>query len=156
MLRLRVFLNVDRTFVEKKKTSEVLVALCRLAVNNARRHTAARNCFASYLPNDARGKQTATASKKEGRGGAGCIKSERDPFSFPSWSTFRLIRLSATNLSVLSPFAFCRLSFGFSPWTFFFPFLPFFSDLHLFYLIFLPFFDVLLLLPPLSLACSPS
>lgn len=38
------------------------VALYRLAVNNARRHTAARNCFASYFPDDAGGKQTATAS----------------------------------------------------------------------------------------------
>lgn len=129
------------------------MALYRLAVNNAGRHTAARrNCFASYFPDDAGGKQTTT---REGKGEveedcAECIKKRRrrSSPSFAAWSTFRLIRLSATNLSVLSPYALCHPPS--SP-------LPFPSSTFFFHSIFLPSFDVsLLLLSPLSLPLNLS
>lgn len=77
---------------------------------------------------------------------AGCIKKRRrrSSPSFAAWSTFRLIRLSATNLSVLSPYAFCHPPSSPSPSTFFF------------HSIFLPSFDVPSLSPSSPLLLNPS
>lgn len=72
-LSLPFSLSLLRSLESNTWKRRLAVALYRLAVNNARRHTAARNCFASYFPDDAGGKQTATAWR-EGEEGGGIVQ----------------------------------------------------------------------------------
>lgn len=128
------------------------MALYRLAVNNAGRHTAARrNCFASYFPDDAGGKQTATREGKGGGGGGLCRVYKKEttevlPFLCRvEYLSFNPVECDKS----FCPFSLCLLSssiFPFPPPTFFF------------HSIFLPSFDVslLLLLSPLSLPLNLS
>lgn len=124
------------------------MALYRLAVNNARRHTAARNCFASYFPDDAGGKQTATASGGGEEVGGLCRVYKKEttevlPFLCRvEYLSFNPVECDKSFCP--SPYAFCHPPSSPSPSTFFF------------HSIFLPSFDVPSPSPSSPLLLNPS